>query len=85
MIPGIILKKGRLSHELWKNLHNYYNGAGIDSNYAAVKWQHWKDNPDIAAYIAKKDNAVVGWIIYNPRKSTVEEILVKKEWRGEIG
>jgi len=83
MIPGITLKKGRLSHELWKNLHNYYNGAGIDSNYATMKWRQWKDNAGIVIFIAKKDNAVVGWIIYNPRKSTVEEILIKKEWRGK--
>ncbi|MCX5817425.1 MAG: DUF362 domain-containing protein [Proteobacteria bacterium] len=81
MIPAITLKKGRLSHVLRKNLHNYYNGAGIDSNYATMKWHRRKDNSGIVIFIAKKDNTVVGWIIYNPRKSTVEEILIKKEWR----
>ena len=81
MMQGITLKKGRLSRELWKDLNGYYNSAGIDSDYLAMKWLRWKDNSEVVTYTAKKDGNHVGWIVYNPAKSTIEEILVKKEWR----
>lgn len=81
MIPGITLKKGRLSHALWKNLHSYYNCACIDSDYATMKWLIWKDNPKMVTYTAKKDGNHVGWIVYNPEKSTIEDIVAKREWR----
>ena len=83
MITGITLKKGRLSHALWKSLHNYYYRACIDSDYATMKWLIWKDNPKMVTYTAKQDGEHVGWIVYNPEKSTIEDIVAKMEWRGK--
>jgi uncharacterized protein (DUF362 family) len=83
MTTGMTLKKGKLSNELWKTLLGYYEWAGIGPDYAKMKRQRWTGNPDIVTYIAKKDNKAVGWIVYNTRKSTMEEIIVKKKLTGK--
>jgi uncharacterized protein (DUF362 family) len=83
MASGITLKKGRLSAALLKCFQNYYRAMDVDPGYVALMWRQWKDSPDIIKYTVKENDKGVGWIIYNPGKSTIEEILIKGEWRGK--
>lgn len=73
---GITLRKGRLSKTLWKCLAIYYTSMGVSGAYTKHKWQKWADDPSIVKYRAERDGKTIGWIIYNPNKSTIEEILV---------
>ncbi|MGD0231914.1 MAG: DUF362 domain-containing protein [Syntrophorhabdales bacterium] len=76
----IALRKSRPSSALWSRFRDYYvNIPGVDPSYTDARWQQWKENPDIITYLAGSDGKVVGWIIYNPATSTIEEILVNGE------
>lgn len=81
MIDKIALKKGRLSHALLTDLYNYYKDAGISSDFVEMKWERWNKNKAISVLTASTKNRHAGWIIYNPEKSTIEDIIVKKEWK----
>jgi len=83
MTSGIILKKGKFSKTLLKNFQNYYEGIRVDSRFVAVKWHEWVDYPDVVVFKVQKNETVLGWVVYNPNKSTIEEILTDKSWRGK--
>jgi hypothetical protein len=83
MVSGITLKKGRLSAALLKYFQNYYRAMDVDPGYVALMWRQWKDSPDIIKYTVKENDKDVGWIIYNPGKSTIEEILIKGKREGK--
>ena len=83
MSSGITLKKGKLSQDFWNSLTGYYRSAGLNGAYVAWKRRQWKDDRSIVTYRAEKDSVTVGWIIYDPQRSTIEEILVKKDWAGK--
>lgn len=83
MASGIILKKGRLSQALRDSLDDYYKSIGADADYTKNKWRQWTNNPGIIKYRAERDAVTVGWIIYNPEKSTIDEILVSEKQRGK--
>lgn len=82
MASGITLKKGRLSKALRDSLDDYYQSIGTDDDYTTNKWRQWTDNPGIIIYRAERETVTVGWIIYNPGKSTIDEILVSEKQRG---
>ncbi len=77
MIKKITFKKGRLSKILLTRLNNYYKDAGIDPEFVTMKWQKWNKNPFMVTFIARNEDNHVGWIIYNPVNSTIEDIVVK--------
>lgn len=83
MASGITLKKGRLSKALLDCFDNYYKAMDGDIDYTKIKWRQWKENPGIIKYRVEKDAQLVGWIIYNPEKSTIEEILASENWTGK--
>jgi uncharacterized protein (DUF362 family) len=83
MASGIILKKGIFSKTFLNNFQNYCEGIGIDSRFVAVKWHEWADYPDVVVFKAEINGKVVGWIVYNPKKSTIEEIFIDRTWRGK--
>ena len=72
MVSGIILKKGKFSKTLLNNIQNYYEGIGVDPRFVAVKWHEWVDYPDVAVFKAEINGKVVGWVVYNPKKSTID-------------
>ena len=80
MASGITLKKGILSKALRDSLDDYYQS--IDADYTKNKWRQWTNNPGIIKYRAERDAETVGWIIYDPGKSTIDEILVSVKQRG---
>ena len=83
MPSGITLKKGRLSQDFQESLAAYYRSIDVNGGYADLKWRQWKDDRSIVIYKAEKDSMTVGWFIYDPRRSTIEEILVKRDWMGQ--
>jgi uncharacterized protein (DUF362 family) len=80
---GIILKKGKFSKTLLNNIQNYFEGIGVGPRFVAVKWHEWVDYPDVAVFKAEINGKVVGWVVYNPKKSTIEEILRDSTCRGK--
>lgn len=82
MTAAISLRKGKLSTVLLNHLQEYYQKLNIDPDYALTKWQQWKHDPDININLVKKDKEIIGWLIYNPSRSTIEETLLKNEGQG---
>jgi len=81
MTAEIFLRKGRLSNVLLNCLQDYYKTLNINPDYLLVKWQQWQNDPEITIRLVKKSSDVIGWVIYNSKRSTIEEILLKEEWR----
>jgi len=81
MTAEISLRKGKLSTVLLNCLQDYYKTININPDYILVKWQQWQNDPEITISLVKKSSEVIGWVIYNSKRSTIEEILLKKEWR----
>ena len=82
MTSGITLKKGILSKDFRDGLEDYYGSMAIDGRYIDHKWREWTEDKRITTYIAERDWNTVGWLIYNPLHSTIEEILPKKTGAG---
>ncbi len=75
-MPGMTLRKGRPSAALRSRLRDYYAGIpGAGPSYSDAAWERWKESPGVITYVAGSGGKVVGWIVYYPATSTVEEIL----------
>jgi len=83
MALDVTLKKGRLSKIFSENLHACYENVEKGSDYARLRLQQWRNNPDIVIYTATVDRGAGGWIVYNTGTSTMEEILATEKWRGK--
>ena len=81
VIPEVTLRKGRLSIALLRTVHDYYKAIDGASHYVRKRWQRWLDSPDTIVYRATRDGKLMGWIIYNPRKSTIEEIVIAEAYQ----
>jgi len=81
MSSHIILNNGSLTQDFLDNLKGYYDSINVAENYAEHKWQLWKTDKRLKIYAAEKDSRTIGWIVYNPDSSTIEEILIKKDWK----
>ena len=82
MALGIILKKSTFSKIFLKNFQYYYEDMGADPLFVAVTWHGWIDYPDVVVFKAQQGEKVVGWIVYNPKTSTIEEIIKDRKWPG---
>jgi uncharacterized protein (DUF362 family)/GNAT superfamily N-acetyltransferase len=80
---GVTLKKGKLSSALKGQLDRYYRAMEIDAGYAAGKWERWRQNGEITVYVARQGGERVGWSVYDPARSTIEEILTSTGWSGK--
>ena len=79
MSSGITLKIGRLSQVFRDSLKDYYLSIGVDGRYPELKWRQWIKEKRIILYVAERDMVTVGWVVFNPAHSTIEELLVKNE------
>jgi uncharacterized protein (DUF362 family) len=79
MSQGITLAKGPFSKEFAKRLTDYYRFADLDGRYAESKLRHWGGDGGVVLYEAKKESRPVGWIVYRPNSSTIEEIILRKD------
>jgi len=79
-MAGITLKKSKLSSAVRSKLRGYYaNVPGVDPSYVDARWRQWEANPDVFVYLARSDDKVKGWIVYNQAASTVLDILAVDE------
>lgn len=78
----IYLENGNLSFLLLNTFREYYRDLKINPTYIADRWEKWEKELSIIVYAAKMEFEVVGWVIYNPQNSTIEEVLVTGQWKG---
>ncbi len=83
MAQAVAFKRGRRTPTLFKLLKDHYRQHGIDDRYITLKWQEWEKNPSVVVFRAVKSTRVVGWIFYDKRTSTIEEILTEGSWKGK--
>lgn len=74
-MPGVVLKKGRQSAALRRDLEEYHRKAGVDTRYTEGRLADWTGNTAICVYRATGKDRLVGWIVYNTDTSTIEEVL----------
>jgi uncharacterized protein (DUF362 family) len=83
MSSHILLKKGELSDSFKESFTHYYSSTVDGKVYAEHQLRTWRTSRNILIYVAEKENETVGWIIFNPDQSCIEEVLVKTEWLGK--
>ncbi|UCG66938.1 MAG: DUF362 domain-containing protein [Deltaproteobacteria bacterium] len=83
MSSDILLKKGELSNSFKESFTRYYSSIVDNKVYAEHKLSEWVKSQNILIYAAEKDDETVGWIIFNPDHSSIEEVLYKKEGHGK--
>jgi uncharacterized protein (DUF362 family) len=76
---GVTLAKGPFSKDFAERLIDYYRFAGPDERYAERKLRQWKGDNRVILYEAKKESRTVGWVVYWPDSSVIEEIIVRKD------
>jgi uncharacterized protein (DUF362 family) len=79
----ITLQEGNLSQDLKERLVQYYQSLDIEGDYAGHLLAKWSDDHSIFVYNAMGESEPIGWIVYDPHKSLVEQILVAKDQVGK--
>jgi uncharacterized protein (DUF362 family) len=77
MSQGVTLAKGSFSKDFAERLSDYYRFAGPDGRYAEHKLRQWEGD-GVVLYEAKREARPVGWVVYRPDSSAIEEIIVRK-------
>ena len=83
MSQGVTLSKGSFSKDFAERLTDYYRSADPDGRYAERKLRHWEGDGRVVLYEAKKESRPVGWVVYRPDSSVIEEIIVRKDDAAE--
>jgi uncharacterized protein (DUF362 family) len=84
MTSGITLRTSKLTQDFREGLKDYYRSMNIDGLYVDHKCRQWAENKNIIIYIAERDGNAVGWFVYNPLHSTIEELLPQKSGAGRV-
>ncbi|MEQ8174062.1 MAG: DUF362 domain-containing protein [Syntrophomonadaceae bacterium] len=74
MPQDLILRKGRLSSSLTKEMLKH-----ADSGYADWRRASWQDNPSIMIFKAWRGGEMLGWLVYDAGRSTIEELMISDE------
>jgi uncharacterized protein (DUF362 family) len=74
-----VLKRGSLTRGLRKALDDYYRDVEGGARFVAACWQRWKGQGDIVVWGLVKAGETMGYIVYDRRRSIIEEILVRSE------
>ena len=80
MSSDIVLKKSTLSNSFKESFTRYYSSTVDCKEYAEHKLHEWGNSQNILFYVAESNNEAVGWIVFNPDHSSIEEVLLKQEW-----
>jgi uncharacterized protein (DUF362 family) len=83
MVSDIVLREGKFSKSFNESFTRYYSTTVDNKAYAEHKLSEWAKSQTILIYVAEKGNDTVGWIIFNPDHSNIEEVLLQEEWRGK--
>jgi uncharacterized protein (DUF362 family) len=79
MTQDITLTTGTFSEDFAACLTDYYRFAYPEEGYADRKLRQWKSDTGVVLYAANGDSDPVGWVVYRPPSSTIEEILLRKD------
>jgi uncharacterized protein (DUF362 family) len=79
MSSEMTLHEENLSQDFKDSLAEYYLALGMKEDYAGHLQKKWANDENIVVYRAAKKSGPVGWIVYNPYKSLVEQVLVSKD------
>ncbi|MBN2031991.1 MAG: DUF362 domain-containing protein, partial [Deltaproteobacteria bacterium] len=79
MSQGITLAKASFSKDFAEHLTDYYRFADPDGRYGESKLHQWQAYGGVVLYKAKKESRPVGWVVYRPETSAVEEIILQKD------
>ena len=79
MTTGISFKRGRRTPTLFKLLKERYTKGGLGENYITVKWEEWGKMRSLSILRAVRDNRIAGWILYDRKASTIEEVRVERQ------
>jgi uncharacterized protein (DUF362 family) len=82
MSQGVVLEKGSFTKDFAESLREYYRFADSDGRYAESKLREWEGDESVVMFEARKDSRPVGWVVYRPETSMIEEIVVRKEEPG---
>ncbi len=77
------MKKDKLSNGFKQRFSRYYSSVVDNEAYAEHQLNKWGKSRNILIYAAEKHNETVGWILFNPDHSSIEELLLKEEWYGK--
>jgi uncharacterized protein (DUF362 family) len=80
MSKGVTLTKGSFSKDFAERLIHYYRS---DRSYAEGKLRQWEGDGRVVLYEAKKGSRVIGWAVYRPESSAIEEIILRKDEAGK--
>jgi uncharacterized protein (DUF362 family) len=79
MSQGVTLAKGSFSKDFAERLIGYYRFMDPDGRYVGRRLREWQGDGGVVLYEAKKESRPVGWIVYRPDSSAIEEIVVRKD------
>ena len=78
MSRGVKLTKGAFSRDFAERLTDYYRSADPGGRYAERKLRQWERDSRVVLYDAEKESRPIGWVVYRPDASAVEEIILRK-------
>jgi uncharacterized protein (DUF362 family) len=76
---GVTLAKGSFSKDFAERLTDYYRFADPDGRYAERRLRQWEGDGRVVLHEARRGSRPVGWVVYKPNSSAVEEIIVRKD------
>ncbi len=83
MTADITFKSGRRTPTHVRLLKERCVKAGLSDRYASLKWEQWGRMRSLSVLRAVKNNRIAGWIFYDKKTSTIEEIFVNPGWKGK--
>ena len=75
----IVLREGIMTDGLVEEMQNYYRPLPKGLDYVKFRQERWREKESIVVYSAEQNGETIGWVVYDPGKSTVEELLVKPD------
>jgi uncharacterized protein (DUF362 family) len=85
MTQFITLAKGSYSKDFSECLTDYYRVFAPDDRYVQRRLRQWEEDDRVLLYEAKRESGSIGWVVFRPDSSTIEEILVRKDEAGGKG
>jgi len=82
MTQSVTLAKGSFSKDFAERLIDYYRSVDGGESYAERKLRQWESKPGIVLYEARRGSTPVGWVVYRPDSSAIEEIIVREDEAG---
>jgi hypothetical protein len=77
MSQVVTLAKGSFSKDFAERLSDYYRFADPDGRYAESRLRQWEEDGGVVLYEAREESRPVGWVVYRPDSSTIEEIMLR--------